>query len=151
MSKNGGHRLMSKRYKNVFRDKMLERIQSLSSEVVLWPDLKDFGSSRQISRVLKECVEDGTLARVGRGIYAKTKPSKYIDEPVICGGFEDACIEALKRLNIRWELGQLIKDYNEGRSQQVPAQLQVRLKDRFRRTLAYGKNRIRFEGNINAR
>jgi len=142
---------MSKRYKNVFRDNVLERIQSLKGEVILWSDLSDLGSSRQISRALKGFLEDGILARIGRGIYAKTKQSKYIDEPVIRVGFEDACIEALKRLNIEWELSQLIKDYNEGRSQQVPAQFEVRLKDRFRRTLAWGNNRIRFEGNINAR
>lgn len=142
---------MSKKYKNTFRNKILEKISSLKGEVVLWADIRALGSNRQISRVLKECVEEGMLARIGRGIYAKTKSSKYIDEPVIRGGFEDACIEALRRLNIRWELGQLIKDYNEGRSQQVPAQLQIRLKDRFRRTFSYGNNRIRFEGNINAR
>jgi len=142
---------MSKRYKNTFRNKVIDKINALEGKVILWSDLQDLGSSRQISRVLKECVEDGTLARIGRGIYAKTRASQYIDQPVIRGGFEDACIEALCRLNIRWELGQLIKDYNEGRSQQVPAQFQIRLKDRFRRTLSYGNNRIRFEGNINAR
>jgi hypothetical protein len=142
---------MRTRYKNAFRNKVLRRIKSLRGEVVLWADLRNLGSSRQVSRALKECVEDGTLARIGRGIYAKTKKSQYIDKPVIRGSFEAVSIEALNRLNIRWELGQLIKDYNEGRSQQVPAQLQIRLKDRFRRTLASGKNRILFEGNINAK
>jgi len=142
---------MRKRYKNVFRDKALERIQSLKSEVILWSDLTDLGSSRQISRALKDFVEEGSLARIGRGIYVKTKSSKYIDEPVIRVGFEIACIEALQRLNINWELSQFIKDYNAGRSQQVPAQFEVRLKNRFRRTLAYGNSRLRFEGNINAR
>jgi len=142
---------MNKRYKNVFRDKLLEQIQSLKSEVILWSDLNNLGDSRQISRALKDFVEEGTLARIGRGIYAKTESSKYIDEPVIRAGFEVACIEALKRLNVKWELGRVIKDYNEGRSQQVPAQFEVRLKNRFRRILTYGNNRFRFEGNINAR
>lgn len=142
---------MKKRYKNVFRDKMFEQIQSLKGEVVLWSDLKNLGDSRQISRALRDFVEDGILARIGRGIYAKTELSKYIDRPIIRAGFEVACIEALKRLNIKWELSQVIKDYNEGRSQQVPAQFEVRLKDRFRRMLAYGNNKFRFEGNINAK
>lgn len=142
---------MAKRYKNSFRNSVLDRLEALKGEVVLWSDLQDLGSSRQISRVLKACIEDGVLARIGRGIYAKTKLSQYTDEPVVRGGFEDACIEALNRLNIRWELGRSIKDYNEGRTQQVPAQLHIRLKDRFRRTLSYGNNCIRFEGNVNAR
>lgn len=142
---------MVKRYKNTFRNKVLDKIKSMPGDVVIWADLIELGSSRQISRVLKECVEDGVLARIGRGVYAKTKQSKYVDEPIINNGFEDACIEALERLNIGWELGQVVKDYNEGRSQQVPAQLEIRLKDRFRRTLSYGDNCIRFEGGINAR
>ena len=62
---------------------MLKRIRSLRGEVVLWSDLNDIGSSRQISRVLKECLEDGVLVRIGRGIYAKATQSKYIDEPLI--------------------------------------------------------------------
>jgi hypothetical protein len=151
LSKSGGRRVMIKRYKNVFRDKLLKQIQSLKHEVVFWSDISDVGSARQISRALKDLIEDGFLARIGRGIYAKTKKSKYADEPIIRAGFESACLEALKRLNVQWELGQSIKDYNEGLSQQVPAQIEVRLKSRFRRRLIYGKSRVHFEGNINAK
>ena len=142
---------MRKRYKNSFRNKLLDRVNALSGNVVLWEDLNDLGGSRQISRALKDCIEDGSLARIGRGVYAKTKISKYIDQPVIREGFEEACVEALKRLNIGWELGQAIKDYNDGLSQQVPAQFQIRLKNRLRRTFSYGESRIKFEGGINAR
>lgn len=151
LSKTGENQAMSRRYKNTFRNKALDKIQSLEGEVVLWSDLNGLGSSRQISRALKDLVEDGVLIRIGRGLYAKATPSKYIDEPIISGGFDAVCLEALRRLNVRWELGQFIRDYNEGRSQQVPAHLDVRLKSRFRRTLTYGNNKFRFEGNINAR
>jgi len=130
---------------------MLKRIRSLRSEVILWSDLNDIGSPRQISRVLKECLEDGVLVRIGRGIYAKATQSKYIDVPIIRKDFETICLEALKRLDVEWELGQNIKDYNEGRTQQVPAQFEVRLKKRFRRTLALGNSKLRFEGKINAK
>lgn len=142
---------MTRRYKNTFRDKLLRKIQSKRSEVILWSDLKDLGSSRQISRALKDLVDDGRLVRIGRGIYAKAKISKYIDEPIINIGFEAACLQALKRLNVKWELSQFIKNYNEGKTQQVPAKLEVRLKSRFRRELKYDDNKFRFEGNINAK
>lgn len=142
---------MTKRYKNTFRDTLLRKIQSKRSEVILWSDLKGLGSPRQISRALKDLVDDGRLVRIGRGIYAKAKISKYIDEPIINIGFEAACLQALKRLNVKWELSQFIKDYNEGKTQQVPAKLEVRLKSRFRRELKYDDNKFRFEGNINAK
>ena len=131
------------RYKNCFRDRLLERIDLLTSKVVLWSDIKELGSPRQLSRALNDLMADGRLVRIGRGIYAKAKSSKYIAEPIIEDGFEQACIETLDRLNVKWELGQALQDYNQGRSQQVPAQLELRLKNRFRRKLAYGNNQIR--------
>lgn len=142
---------MKKRYKNTFRGKVLQKIQSKRRDVILWSDLNELGSSRQISRALKDLVEDGRLVKIGRGIYAKSNISKYIDEPVINIGFEAACLQALKRLNIEWELSQFIKDYNEGKTQQVPAQLEIRLKSRFRRKLEYAGNTFKFEGEINAK
>lgn len=142
---------MAIRYKNRFRDKLLKKIGSLAGKVILWSDLKGQGSSRQISRVLNECVADGVLVRIARGVYAKAYASPYIDKPLVEGGFESACLEALDRLSVSWELGQNIKDYNAGKTQQVPAQLEIRLKTRFRRQFSYGKNQIRFEGGVNAR
>lgn len=142
---------MRKQYKNTFRGKVLKKIQSMRREVILWSDLNELGSSRQVSRALKDLIEDGRLIRIGRGIYAKARSSKYIDVPIIRIGFESACIQALKRLNVKWELSQLIKDYNEGKSQQVPAQLEVCLKTRFRRKLQDGDNQFRFEGKVNAK
>lgn len=142
---------MKKRYKNAFRNKVLERIQSLSNKAILWEDLYDLGSARQISRALNDFVSDGTLIRIGQGIYAKAERSKYIDEPVIKEGFQTVCLDVLKRLGIRWELSQFVKDYNEGKSQQVPMRFEVRLKSRFRRTISYGNRKFQFEGNINAR
>ncbi len=143
--------LMTTRYKNTFREKLLQKIQGMQKEVLIWSDFKKFGSSRQISRALKDLIDDGQLVRIGRGIYAKATSSKYIDEPIITIGFEKSCIEALKRFNVEWELSQLIKDYNAGKSKQVPAQMEVRLKTRFRRKLTYGNRQFRFEGNINAK
>lgn len=142
---------MKNRYKNTFRDKVLRKIQSKRSDVILRSDLNELGNSRQISRALNDLVDDGRLVRIGRGIYAKSKISKYINEPVINIGFEAACLQALKRLNVKWELSKFIKDYNEGKTQQVPAQLEVRLKSRFRRELKYDNNTFRFEGKINAK
>ncbi len=142
---------MTKRYKNTFRNKVLEEIQTLKGSVVLRADLKDLGSPRQVSRALKAFVEDGDLVKLGSGVYAKARSSKYIDQLVIRSGFTDACIETLERLNVDWEPSQAIKDYNEGKSQQVPARFEIRLKSRFRRKIAYGKLILRIEGMIYAK
>lgn len=143
---------MAKRYNNTFRTKVLEFIQSLPGTIILRSDIEALDNSpRQISRALKMLTEDGELIKLGLGVYAKARKSKYIDRPIINGGFTNACIEVLERFNVKWELGRVIKDYNEGRSQQVPANFEVRLKSRFRRKLTYGTRSLKIEGMIYAK
>src|SRR3990167_6681488 len=129
---------MRGKYKNTFRNKVLEKISSLKRDVILWPDLTMLGNPRQISRALNDCIKDGVLARIGRGIYAKTTFSQYTEKPVIRVGFDVVCIQVLNRLKIKWKLSKPIQDYNAGLSQQIPANFEVRLKSRFRRKIIYG-------------
>ena len=142
---------MTKRYKNTFRNRVLSSIEAMPGTVVLREDVKSLGSSRQVSRALKDLVEDGKLIKLGYGIYAKAEISELLDRPIIRSGFTEACIEILNRLGISWEPSQAIKDYNEGRSQQVPARFEVRLKQRFRRKIGYNNRALRIEGMIYAK
>ena len=141
---------MVNRYKNTFRNKLLEIIQDLDGVVVLRADLNDLGAPRQISRALKALVEDGELIKFGYGVYVKAEKTPYSDKPIMIVTMAEACTEALNRLGIRWQLGQAIQDYNSGKTQQVPAKFIVRLKDRFRGQLGTGRRTIVFEGGINA-
>jgi len=142
---------MTKRYKNTFRNRVLEHILNTPNSVILRKDIDFLGEPRQISRALKALVEDGELIKLGYGIYAKAEFSNLLDRPIISAGFTIACIEALKRLKVEWEPSQAIKDYNEGRSQQVPAHFEVRLKTRFRRKISHGNNALRLEGMVYAK
>jgi hypothetical protein len=58
----------------------------------------------------------GELVKIGYGIYAKSYISEYMNKPVIKGGFDQACKEALTRLEIKWEPGSAEKAYNAGQS-----------------------------------
>ena len=142
---------MTKRYKNSFRIKALRYIETLDKEVILRADLNNLGEPRQISRALKTLLEDGQLIKLGYGIYVKAERTQYSSQPIIIVPIAQAFAAALDRLNIRWELGQAIQDYNEGRTQQVPSKFIVRLKDRFRGRLGIGKRQLIVEDGINAR
>ena len=133
---------MTKRYEDSTRANMLERLKNLTIHAVLRSDFEGLGSYRQISRGLKALQTEGVLVKIGRGIYAKAYLSKYCDRPIIEGGFETACQEALDRLGVKWAFSSAIQDYNAGLSTQVPARLTVKLKSRFRRTLSYGKHTL---------
>lgn len=140
-----------RRYKNSFRNKLLDYITKRQGVVVLREDVKKLGSPRQVSRGLKALLEDGYLVRLAYGVYAKALQSALVNRPVIASGFTEACIEALERLNVRWEPSQAIRDYNVGKTQQVPARFEVRLKSRFRRKLFYGSRELAIEDMIYAK
>lgn len=147
---------MAMKYKNSFKNKMLKYIEKMQGCIVLRSDVATLGDARQVSRGLKALVEDEELIKLGYGVYAKAVPSKnleYINRPIIRAqaGFTGACIEVLKRLGVEWDLSQATKDYNEGRSQQVPARFTVRLKSRFRRKISDDGMSLRYEGMVYAK
>lgn len=139
---------MTRRYKNTFRENLLARINAMTETIILRKDLHDLGSPRQVSRALKDLVNDKEIVKLGYGVYAKAELSDYLDRPMIQAGFSTACIEALNRLGVDWEPSQASKDYHLGKSQQVPARFEVRLKSRFRRQLSYGSRTLRIEDGI---
>lgn len=142
---------MTKRYKGSFRSKILAYIQDMQSDVILRSEINALGEPRQVSRALKALVEDSILIKIGVGIYAKATSTKYLNTPIIKGGFTNACLQALDKLNVQWEPGQAVKDYNEGRSQQVPVRFVVRLKSRCRRQFNYRGRPLIIERKINAK
>lgn len=138
-------------WKQSLKLQMLERIQAIPGNVVLRSDIKELGSSRQVSRGLEALTNLGELVKIAYGVYAKAFRSPYLDKPVIKAGFGVACKEALNKLGVEWEPGQAEKDYNAGLSTQVPMRTIVRLKTRTRRHFADGNNKLFIEKNINAK
>jgi hypothetical protein len=57
----------------------------------------------------------------------------------------------LFKLGVKWELGSVIRDYNAGKTTQVPAVFSVRLKSRYRGSIHAEGRALIFEGGINAR
>mgnify|MGYP006434796683 CR=1 FL=1 len=141
---------MANRYKNTCRGKVLEIIKRLD-DVVLRADLNACGEPRQVSRALKALTEDGELIKFGYGVYVKAEKTPYSDQPIMRVSMAEACSKALDRLGVRWQLGRAIRDYNSGKTQQVPAKFIVRLKDRFRGRLGTARRKVVFERGINAR
>ena len=138
-------------YKKSITYKVLEHISASSQHVILRKDLLHLGAYRQISRAIKALIQQKKLVKIGFGIYAKAYESKYAEEALIEGGFDNASREALGRVGVSWELSKAEKAYNNRETQQVPTQNYVRLKSRFRRKITHGNRQLFFEGNINAR
>lgn len=142
---------MTVKYKDSIEYKALQRIKKIRSNVVLRQDLMDLGSYRQVSRVFKKMMDDNKLVKIGAGVYAKAYLSEMLNVPIIQGGFEQACKEALTKKGIEWELSTAAQEYNAGRTTQIPVRTSVRLKSRYRGTLSFGKRKLIAEKQINAR
>ena len=117
--------------------KVLKRIEKLSGDVVLRSDVANIAGSRQISRALNRLVQNGRLAKLGYGVYAKLARSEVAKTTYLKEGVLPTLRAALTRLNIRWEPSLEEQDYQAGQSTQIPVNPTTKLKDRFRRQLRY--------------
>jgi len=124
-------------FKKSITFKVLKRIEKLSGEVILRSDVATIAEPRQISRALNRLVQDGRLAKLGYGVYAKLARSEIARTTYLKEGVLPTMREALNRLSIRWEPSSEEQDYQTGRSTQIPVNPTTKLKDRFRRQLRY--------------
>src|SRR5580704_8329249 len=142
---------MRVKYSESIEYKILNRLKAIRGSAVLRKDFAGLGSYRQISRAINKLIEEKKLVKIGAGIYAKAYLSKYSDTPLVKNGIDSTLREALKRLGVAYEPGSAEKDYNEGKSTQVPARNIVKLKSRCRRYIGYRNSELIFEKKINAK
>lgn len=127
------------------RYQVLEYIKRQQSNIILRDDLKNIAEPRQISRALNSLVQEGKIAKLAYGIYSKLAYSNITQRPYLPAGLVSLAREALTRLNIPWELSDAETAYNQGLSQQIPANPATKLQGRFRRKLSYNGIEVRFE------
>jgi Family of unknown function (DUF6088) len=130
------------------RERIEKRIARRREDIVfLSRDFQDLGSNAQVLQTLRRLVRDGQLVRLGYGVYGRAVLSRLSGEPMLYsrGGFIGAVRQALDKLGVEWEPTKSERDYNEGRSTQIPVNPVIRVKGRFRRQLRYGNARLILE------
>jgi hypothetical protein len=144
-------------YNNTFRDELRKKINHLTSHVFSRGDLIQDHSNRaqlRLNRALRAFIDEGIIIKIAHGLFAKAEPMEFPGremQAVLTEPFEAIMTKALDKLGIEWELGSAIRDYNAGKTTQVPAVFSVRLKSRFRGSLHAEGRKLVFEGGINAR
>lgn len=146
-----------KHYNNSFRDALRHKIKRIPNHVFSRGDLTQDHSNREqlrLNRALRVLMEEGFIIKIAHGLFAKAEPMIFPDKTikaVLTESFEAVATEALDKLGVKWELGSAIRDYNEGKTTQVPAVFTVRLKSRYRGAVSAEGRTLIFEGDINAR
>lgn len=134
------------------KDRMTRSIARRKGEVVLRSDFEDLCSPSQLSRALNSLVEEGTIIRLGYGIYAKARPSLLSGKPVPRVSLEELAQEALEKLGVSVQLGRAQKAYAEGRTTQIPVHTTFNTgQRRISRKITVGISTVRYENNYNAR
>jgi len=127
------------------REKIETRIARKRGEDVFLPrEFRDLGGEDQVLRVLRMLVREKRLVRLGYGVYGRAVVSRLSGEPILYSqsGFIGAARQALNKLGVKWEPSEAERDYNAGRSTQIPVNPVVRVKGRFSRRLRDGKQEL---------
>lgn len=120
--------------------KIGQKIARSRREVFLRSDFKKLGEYDQVGRALRQLTSDGTLIKVGYGVYAKARPNRITGKPMLAatGGFAQVAAAALNRLGVQWAPSDAVTAYQSG-SAQIPANAEVKVLQRFNRKIGTDK------------
>lgn len=121
------------------------RLSRKKGDVFVRADFADLGGYNNVGLVLNQFVRAGKLLRLGRGIYTRAVRSPLDGTPIPPKGIKAIATEAMKRLGVRTAPTKLERDYNAGRTTQVPAGQVIGVKRRVRRRLGYNGAYVSFE------
>jgi hypothetical protein len=137
----------TERKARTLKDRVSTRIQRSKADVFVPRDFQDLGDYDQVKRVLRRLVEEGTVTRLGYGVYARLRTNPLTGQPALAarGGFDGAVRQALGKLEVPWGETRVVRNYNAGRTTQVQANSAFAVRGRFSRKLRYKNLEARFE------
>lgn len=133
------------RRKRILEDRILRRISRKKSAVFLREDFGDMAGYDQVGRALRNLTKKGALMNVGYGLYAKTSVSPFNGEIVPVKNLPSLAKEALGRLGVQTLPSFYEREYNAGRSTQVPTGRRIGVTTRIRRRIGYNGSYISYE------
>lgn len=144
-------------YNNAYREALKNKIIRMSDSVFSRSDLTDDHSNKEqlrLNRALNVFMAEGIIIKIAHGLFAKAESMNFPNGEsmvVLVDTFETVAIKALNKLGVKWEWGSAIRDYNDGKTTQVPSSFTVQLKSRFRGKISAEGRSVNFEGDVNAR
>ncbi|NQY37798.1 MAG: S-adenosylhomocysteine hydrolase [Alteromonadaceae bacterium] len=122
------------------KSRIQTRIKRAKRSVFLRSDFKYIAGYDQIGRVLRNIVSDGELIKIGYGLYVRARVNRFTGNimPDNPAGADGVLLEAIERLGANYQLDKLSQLYLQGKSTQIPAQVQIKTSKRFTRKIAIG-------------
>ena len=131
--------------RRTIEDKISLRLSLKKDAVLLREDYSDLADYDQVGRALRNLVAKGIIMKIGYGLYAKASPSFITGELVPEKPLPSLAKEALARLGVETFPSTLEKEYNAGRTTQVPTGRMIGVKGRVSRKIGYDGTYVSFE------
>jgi hypothetical protein len=132
-------------YSKTLEGRIAARIARKQSAVLLRRDFDDLGGYDQVGRALLDLTRKGKLIKIGYGLYAKAKVSKLTGKTVPLETLPTLARKALGRLGIAAKQSQAERDYEQGRSTQVPTGRLIGVNKRISRKISYNNIAVQYE------
>ena len=117
-----------------------------ASKVFLRKDFNKFGGYDQVGRALRSVVNKGLVIKAGYGVYVKAKKSSLTGKPIPVIPLIEIGIDTLNKLGVKPQLGLAAKDYQDGKTTQVPVSAVLNIgSSRVCRRIGFGNKLIRYE------
>ncbi len=127
-------------------DRIKRSVQRRSDLVLRPADFQSFGSEASVKRALKALVDQGLLIRLGVGLYAKAKRSVLSGQPIPARPLEVLGPMALSRLGVPVQESTRTRDYNAGRTNQIPVGIVVNTgRRRITRKIGFNGRFVEYE------
>ena len=131
--------------RRTLEEKVLLRVSLKRGSVFVRDDFMDLGEYDQVGRVLRQLVAKKKLIKIGYGLYAKAKPSTLSKEIIPQAPLPTLAREALAKLKVKTGLSVYDKEYNSGKSTQVPTGRVIAVQSRITRKIGYNGVYIGYE------
>jgi len=125
--------------------KIKYRVSRSKSTVFTLQDFLDLSDRDQVGRVLRKFLAEQSLMKIGYGLYAKTKMSSLTNKIIPRKGLPELAKESLIKLGINIVPSTIEREYNRGKTMQVPTGRVIGVKGRVSRKIGYNGKYISIE------
>lgn len=125
--------------------KICARMARKKTSVFVREDFADVGGYDQVGRILRDLTRKGKIIKIGYGLYAKARKSSVTGQVVPVSPLPTLAKEALTRLGVKIAPSTLEKEYNAGRTTQIPTGRLIAVRGRVSRKIGYGGACISYE------
>ena len=122
-----------------------QRIFRSEDGAFVLPDFLDLSDRDQILRALRKLIGKNTLIRVGQGVYAKAKVSSLTRKVIPEQNLRSIAVTILRKAGVRVLPTQYERDYENGRSTQVPTGLVIGVDRRVNRKIGFNGRFVKYE------